>query len=229
VTAIPRSSLLRQFDTHRLVPFAYSDEPSNVLRRIAQDQQHLGQISELDALTNEQVWAENNLLPGIGIHELVFGVPHARIINGAFTFAHPLGSRFSSPERGAWYAGFDIETSQTEVAFHKTLHLAEIGIYNDEVAYVDYLADFAGEFHDLRDDPLFLPCLSPNSYVQSQELGQHLLNAGSLGVVYPSVRYSSGTCIACFRPAAVSNVRRGPGYQFGWMGQPEPTITIVNH
>lgn len=225
MTTIPRSSLLRQFDTHRLVPLAYSDEPT--LRRIAPDHRYLRQIEELDALTNEQIWAENNLLPGIGIDELVFAVPHARIVNGAFTFAHPLGSRFSGPERGAWYAGFELKTSQAEVAFHKSLHLADIGFYYDEVTYVDYLADFTGEFHDLRDDPLFVPCLSHNSYVESQAIAHQLLNAGSLGIIYPSVRYPRGTCVACCRPATVSNVRRGKIYQFAWNGQPAPTITNI--
>jgi hypothetical protein len=32
---------------------------------------------------------------------------------------------------------------------------------------------------------------------------------GSVGVVYPSVRHSGETCILCFRPALVNNVRKG--------------------
>jgi hypothetical protein len=46
----------------------------------------------------------------------VFGVPNYRIVNAAFVHAHPLGSRFNGPDRGAWYAGFEVETSQAEVA-----------------------------------------------------------------------------------------------------------------
>jgi RES domain len=225
--ATPPCHLLRLYDTHRLVPLPYTDEPSGPLMRIAESEEHRARIDELDGLTNEQVWAENNLLPGIGIQELVSGVPHARIINGAFTFAHPLGSRFSGPDRGAWYAGLVVETAQTEVAFHKSIHLQEIGVFYDEVTYVDYLADFNGEFHDLRNNPVFLPCLSPDSYVDSQELAQHLLNIGSVGVVYPSVRHTGGACIACFRPAVVSYVRRGSSYRFSWNGQPAPTITAI--
>ena len=42
-----------------------------------------------------------------------------RILEGlaAFCHAHPLGSRFAGADRGAWYAGFEIETSHAEVAF----------------------------------------------------------------------------------------------------------------
>jgi hypothetical protein len=222
--SLPETLLLRQDDTHRLIPKIYSDEPYGPLRTIAEDPEHLAAIAELDRATDKQVFAENNLLPGISVAELVFGIPHARIINAAFTHATPLGGRFNGPDRGSWYAGFEIETSQAEIAFHKTVQLAEIGSFSDQVTYVDYLADFSGQFHYLCEDPRFVHCLDPNSYVTSQGLAQQLLNAQSLGVVYPSVRYSDGTCLACFRPAIVSHVRTAAHYQFTWSGQPQPTI-----
>jgi hypothetical protein len=225
--SLPETLLLRQDDTHRLIPKIYSNEPYGPLRTIAEDPEHLAAIAELDRATDKQVFAENNLLPGISVAELVFSIPHARIINAAFTHATPLGGRFNGPDRGAWYAGFEIETSQAEIAFHKTVQLAEIGSFCDQVVYVDYPADFSGQFHDLPEDPRFVDCLDPNSYVTSQGLAQQLLNAQSLGVVYPSVRYSDGTCLACFRPAIVSHVRTAAHYQFIWSGQPQPTIAAI--
>jgi hypothetical protein len=226
--SLPETLLLRQEDTHRLIPKIYSDEPYGPLRTIAEDAEHLAAIAELDRATDKQVLAENNLLPGISVAELVFGIPHARIINAAFTHATPLGGRFNGPDRGAWYAGFEIETFQTEIAFHRTVHSAEVGIFEDQVSYVDYLADFRGQFHELRNDARFVAYLSPDSYVASQGLADQLLNADSLGVVYPSVRYSQGTCLACFRPAVVTHVRTGVHYQFTWSGQPQAAITSIN-
>jgi len=82
-------------------------------------------------------------VPGIGVHELVFDVPYYRIVNAAFTHAHPFGGRFNDPERGAWYAAFEIRTAQAEVAFHKTVQLAEIDRFEDVVTFDDYLADFS--------------------------------------------------------------------------------------
>src|ERR1700678_2224269 len=225
--SLPGTLLFRQDDTHRLIPKIYSDEPYGPLRTIAEDPEHLAAIAELDRATDKQVFAENNLLPGISVGELVFGIPHARIINAAFTHATPLGGRFNGPDRGAWYAGFEIETSQAEIAFHKTVQLAEVGFFYDQVTYVDYLADFSGQFHDLRDDPRFAVCLNPDSYVVSHGLADQLLKAQCLGVVYPSVRYSEGTCLACFRPAVVTHVRAAAHYEFSWKGQPQPTIAAI--
>lgn len=222
----PSVSLVRQFDTHRLVPSHHSAAGESVLVAIAEDDEHLAAIFELDHATNDRLLAEGRLLPGIGPEELVFSVPYAAVINATFCHAHPLGARFNGPERGAWYAAFEVETAQAEVAFHKAVHLAEIGVFEDSITYDDYLADFTASFHDLRRGRGFKACLDPDSYVESQKLAETLLDDGSLGIVYPSVRREEGTCLACFRPALVSNVRRAKTYRFTWNGTAEPTIRV---
>ena len=111
-----------------------------------------------------------------------------------------------------------------EIAFHKTIDLLEVGVMEDDVTYDDYTADFSAEFHDLRGTKRFAKYLDPRSYVASQQLAEELLAKGSLGVVYPSVRNPGGTCIACFRPALVTNVRSESTYRFVWSGEPEPAI-----
>jgi hypothetical protein len=234
----PPVELVRQFDTHRLVLSRHLPQGDSVLVAISDDDTHLQAIFELDNATNDRLLAGTQRLPGIGIEELVFAVPHAAVINAAFCHPHPLGSRFNGPGRGAWYAGFSLETSQAEVGFHKTVQLAEIGRFHDSVSYDDYLADFSAEFHDLRPSPTrgaradratssdVRAWLDADSYVESQALAERLLDAGSLGVVYPSVRHAAGTCVACFRPALVANVRRGKTCRFTWDGDPTPAISV---
>lgn len=223
----PPTSLVRQFDTHRLVPSRHLPQNDSVLVAISDDDAHLQAIFELDAATNDRLLAGRRLLPGIGVDELVSGVPHAAVIDAAFCHPHPLGGRFNSPHRGAWYAAFDVETSQAEVGFHKSVQLSEVGRFEDTATYDDYLADFTASFHDLRSGGAGVRAyLDPETYVDSQALAEHLLDAGSLGVVYPSVRHAGGTCLACFRPALVANVRRGKTYRFTWDGTAEPKITV---
>jgi hypothetical protein len=222
----PPVRLLRQFDTHRLIPSRHLPHDDSVLVEIADDDEHLAAIFELDAATNDRLLAGHQMLPGIGIEELVFGVPHASVINASFCHAHPLGARFSGPDRGAWYAAFDIATSQAEVGFHKSVQLAEIGRFEETVTYDDYLPDFSASLHDMRRARSVRACLDPDSYVESQALAEDLLNAGSLGVVYPSVRHAGGTCVACFRPALVANVRRAKTYRFTWEGGSDPVVTV---
>lgn len=218
-------SRIRRRDTHRLIPSRYSPKEDSVLTRIANDATHLADIFDFDNATNDRLLAERDLLPGISAQELVAGIPYASVVNASFTHAHPQGSRFAGPDRGAWYAAYEVLTSQAEVAFHMAVQLAEINRFIDDVTYDDYLADFDCDFHDLRHAPDHAACLDPNSYVASQTLAADLLQSGSHGIVYPSVRHPRGTCIACFRPALVTNVRKGPTSRFVWDGTPTPAIT----
>lgn len=204
----PKVTTLRQDDTHRLIPSRCSDQ--SVLERLVDNADELSDLFELDGATNGRLLGEANLLPGISVHELLFGVPYAHIVNAAFCHAHPAGSRFNGPERGAWYAAFELETAAIEVAYHKSRELQEINWQEPETFTFDgYLADFRAEFHDIRGDAAFVKCLDPNNYRNSQALARTLLASGSSGIVYPSVRRAKGNCLACFRPALVSNVRKG--------------------
>ena len=197
-----------------------------MLTGIAEDDAHLADLFALDNATNARLLGERGLLPGIGIDELVFGVPNFRMINAAYTYAHPQGSRFNGPDRGAWYCSFEAQTALAEVAFHKSVEYEEIGRFDDSVTYEILLADFTHVFHDLRRDRRFRTCLAPGSYVASQRLAARLMAVEAVGVVYPSVRRTGGTNLACFRPAVVGNVRRGDEYRLTWAGKPQPEISL---
>ncbi|MFJ7566618.1 RES family NAD+ phosphorylase [Herminiimonas sp. NPDC097707] len=218
---------LRQFDTCRLIPSRFVDSEDSVLVPLSDSDAHLADIFELDNASNERLIAEHGRASGIGVDELVFGVPNFRIINAAFSYARPEGSRFNSDERGAWYCGFDIETALDEIIFHKTVEYYEIDRFDDSVRYQNLLADFNSAFHDLRGAGRHAKCLAPDSYVASQKLAMQLLEEGSLGVIYPSVRHAGGTNLACFRPALVGNVRRGMAYELTWSGTPHPEVRAI--
>lgn len=214
---LPPLTRIDQRDTHRLINAAYIEDET-VLRRISDDDFHLDDIFALDSATSGRLLAQDDKILGIGREELVFGIPNETIINAAFTYASPEGSRFNSSDRGAWYAGIELETSQAEVAYHRNRHYLEIKWDEPEqTRYLDMRADFIGDFHDCRGEG-FENVLSPTSYAASQALAASLLASGSLGVVYPSVRFQPGSCLACFRPALVGNLRRGKYHFFNWEG-----------
>jgi RES domain-containing protein len=227
VKLIPRLTALRQFDTCRLIPSRFADLEDSVLAPLADDDGMLRDLFDLDNATNDRLRGESGLLPGIGVDELVFGVPNFRIINAAYTYARPEGSRFNDGERGAWYCAFDAETALAEVAFHKAVEYQEIGRFDDSLTYQALLADFSATFHDLRGADAWDDCLAADSYVASQALAAELLEAGSMGVIYPSVRRPEGTNLACFRPALVGNVRKGHAYRLTWAGSPLPAVEFL--
>jgi RES domain-containing protein len=203
-----------------LIPWRYSGpketgpgesrDDESVLTRLTDDLADLNALFELEGATNDRLLGEAGMLPGITVRELVFGLSYSHVVNAAFTHPNPAGSRFNGPERGAWYSAFARSTSELEVAYHRSKELQEINWQESETfTYVDFLADFRGQFHNIRNDPRFRNCLDPDSYSKSRQLATRLLEQGSAGIVYPSVRHKAGTCIACFRPALVNNVRKG--------------------
>ncbi len=224
---VPRLTSLRQFDTWRLIPSRFAEAEDSVLAPLADSDDILRDLFDLDNATNERLRGESGLLPGIGMDELVFGLPNFRIINAAFTYARPEGSRFNDADRGAWYCAFDAETALAEVIFHKTVEYQEINRFDDSVNYQALLADFNASFHDLRGANGYASYLDARSYVASQALAQELLDAGSMGVIYPSVRRPEGTNLACFRPALVGNVRKGQSYRLTWAGTPTPSVEPI--
>jgi RES domain-containing protein len=194
-------------------------EGGSVLSSISDNESMLADLAELDGATNDRLLGEEGLLPGISVHELVYGVRYASIVNAAFTHKNPAGSRFNDSTRGAWYAGVERATSIAEVAYHRARQLQNIDWNEEERStYDDYLADFTTEFHDLRGadreaaarqfKKFLKPTPVPACYVESQQLARTLLASRSNGVIYPSVRNPGGTCIACFRPVLVYNVRQ---------------------
>jgi RES domain-containing protein len=201
-------------DTHRLIPSKYS-ESGTVLSRLTEDEVILKDLVELDGATNDRLLGEEGLLPGISVHELLYGVRYAHIVNAAFTHAGPNGGRFHNSARGAWYCGLERETSVEEVAFHKLRQLAEVDWDREEVGtFDDYLADFATEMEDLRGAKAqyrrYLKAWPiPECYAEPQQLAATLLARQSNGIIYPSVRHKGGTCIVCFRPTLVYHVRLG--------------------
>jgi RES domain-containing protein len=227
VSAVPPLRLLRQLDTCRLIPSRFADKEDSVLAPLADSDAELRELFELDNATNGRLQAEHGAAPGIGIDELIFRIPNFRIINAAFTYARPEGSRFNGGMRGAWYCAFEAGTALAEIIFHKTVEYAEIDYFSDSVSYQAMLADFSAVFHDIRDLPEFAACLAPDSYIESQQLAAKLLDEGSTGIIYPSVRRAGGTNLACFRPALVGNVRKGAAYRLTWEGTPTPRVEPI--
>jgi hypothetical protein len=216
------TSAIRWTRACRLVPSRY---PSvGLFDRIAAPED-LEALTELDAWTNDRVSTELGILNVVPREEWVVGQPMSSVIMAAFCHPRPGGGRFSSSERGAWYAGRTIETALAESVYHRTRELAEVGHFDTRVQLRLYHADFRATFHDIRTKSRrFDPLSHPDSYTAPQAFARALLADGSHGVVYRSVRHAGGECIACFRPKLVLHVRVAAHYEFRWEGKPEPTV-----
>jgi RES domain len=214
-------TLVRWTGAPRLVASRYP--AAGLLDRVA-DPADLDAVFELEGWTNDRINGELGLLRTIPREEWVVGRPMASVVMAAFCHPRHGGARFSSGERGAWYAARRIETALAESIFHRTNELREIGAFETRVQMRVYFADFNARFVDVRAPGAQQSLYDRDSYVLSQQFGQQVLEAGGNGIVYRSVRDPGGECLACFRPALVRTVRVGGHYEFRWSGRPEPAV-----
>lgn len=215
-------TLLRWKGAPRLVASRYP--VTGLLDRVAAPDD-LDAVFELESWTNDRISAELGILPRIPREEWITGRPMASVVMAAFCHPRPEGSRFSTGERGAWYAARTIDTAIEECIYHRTRELQEVRAFETRVQMRVYLADFGARFHDVRGTRrTWAPLHDPSDYTMPQQFGQQLLARGGNGVVYRSVRHPGGECIACFRPALVRNVRAGGHYEFRWQGTPRPEV-----
>jgi RES domain-containing protein len=194
------------------------------------DASELDALSEIEGATSNRRIAQARGAGEVRSLELVYGVPHAAFINASFAYAKPREpNRFNGPERGAWYAALEIETSLAEVKFHLTEALAAAGDFHATVDYAEMFASFAGEFVDLRAHPDH-QSLHPDKaigYPTGNALAEAARRRGLNGIIYPSVRLPGGTCVAALFPHAVQSVAQGGVYRMTWSGEPEPAIEAL--
>ena len=150
-----------------------------------------------------------------------------RCVEAAFEHARPGGSRFNDERRGAWYSADTVDCAAAEVGWHHARELRAIGRLHDTLDYEVLVADFRGAFHDARILPIGTGVLHPEpevAYPAGQALAADLINAGSRGLIYPSVRHDAGQCLVAFDPDAVGGVREGGRVRLVWNGSEDHAL-----
>jgi RES domain-containing protein len=217
----PPARLLRWRNSHRLIPSRF---PSvGILDRIARPED-LEAVIALEGWTNDRLTIEAGSLHRVPREEWVTGHPQATVVMAAFCHPRAGGGRFNSASRGAWYASRSLETAIAETVFHRTRELQDVGVLEARVEMRQYLADFAAPFHDVRRGPGMAALHDPDDYTASQRLAARLLEDGSPGLVYRSVRHKGGECLVCFRPRLVARVRVAAHFEYRWEGRAEPRV-----
>lgn len=207
---------VRWKSAYRLVPSRFP--PIDVFERVA-DPADFQRLYDLDALTNPRLRQEAGDISLVPPERRVTG-PGASIVMAPFTHASPhRPSRFSAGSYGLYYAASKFETALAEVAFHMGRFYAATNDGPHDAAYRTYVGAIDAVLHDLRrgDYARFLDP-DPAKYGAAQELARQLRDAGSNGIVYPSVRDPKGQCVGAFWPDVVGVPVQGKHVMLKWDG-----------
>ncbi len=194
--------------------------PTGLFDRVA-DPEDLDIVFAIEALTNDRLRDGAGEISLVPPSERISG-PGTTPIMAAFTHLNLEGSRFTDGTYGVYYAANTIDTAIAETRFHRALFLSATKEPPIEIDMRSYASDLNADLHDIRKRQTDMPEIyapDPNHYIHAQSMARDLRNANSNGIVYDSVRFSGGECVAIFRPRLLSPVRQGPHYCYVWNGQ----------
>ena len=178
-------------------------------------------VFAIEALTNPRIRDQLGQLQLVPTEERVSGAGSTPIM-AAFTHLNPEGSRFSDGSYGVYYAAHDLDTAVAEVSHHRALFLSRTAEAAIDIDLRLITAMLDAPLHDLR--PVRGPrgsataVLDPVDYGAGQALGRRLREAGSWGVLYPSVRHRGGLCAGLFRPRALQAAKEAAHIALHWDG-----------
>jgi hypothetical protein len=184
----------------------------------------LDAIFIVEAMTNDRLREEAGDLGLVPPEDRISG-PGTSAIMAAFTHLNPIGDRFTDGSYGVFYAGNTIETAVAETKYHRARFMAATDEPAQELDMRVYAVDLEGKLHDIRamrDGRAEL--YHPTNYGASQAFATELRAAGSDGIVYQSVRFDNGECVAIFRPRLLSNCRQERHLCYVWDGQAIATV-----
>lgn len=199
---------------HRIIPSKF---PPTSLFDWASSPEELEQIALLEGLTNERLQAEVGSIYLVPKEDWVLG-QGATPLMAAFThIGH--GSRFSDGSYGVYYAATSLNAAIHETVYHRERFYRASHEHPCSISMRSYTAQTLKPLIDIRGDT-FADYLNPDptSYTLSQEFGKEIRQNGNWGLLYPSVRRPGESCVAVFRPPAVSVPVQGCHLRYFWDG-----------
>jgi hypothetical protein len=187
--------------------------------------ERVASVEERDALNVLEQMTDPGARQAIGRISLI---PPSRRVFGPgasglmWPFTHPSkdnASRFSDGAYGVYYAGHAIETALREIAYHRARFHARTRDAPTRTTFKTIEASVDKVLHDIRlGDWSRLLDPDPASYATPQSFAAQLRDAGSPGIVYPSVRPRTGECVAAFWPNVMAGPIEGKRIALQWDG-----------
>lgn len=215
----PEPRLRRVAWSHATRIVASRHPPIDLFERVSADPAVWDALTAAAALVDPGARNEVGEIRLIPPEERISG-PGASYVMAAFTHPNPKGSRFSDGSYGVYYTGRHFRTALRETAHHFARFAADS---EDGPRYEDMrvlVGRMDGHLHDVASLPprKRARLLDSDSYAASRSFAAPLRDAGSLGLVYPSVRDAGGQCAAAFRPKAVGIPTPTGHLKYHWDG-----------
>ena len=179
--------------------------PIDLYEKLTPDTAVWEALIALEQLTNPRVRDQAGDISLVPAEHRISG-PGASYVMASFTHLNRKGSRFSDGSYGVFYLASSLETAIAETIHHFEAFARAANDPPREEAMRVLVCEVAGTFDDTNQlkPAEQAAVLDPNSYAASQAFAKAIRTAGSIGIVYTSVRLPGNECVAAFRPNAIT-------------------------
>jgi hypothetical protein len=194
--------------------------PIDLFERVSDNPAVWDVLIELEQATNPRVRDETGEIVLVPAERRVAGTG-ASWVMAPFTHVNRQGSRFSDGSYGVYYAASTLRTAIHETGYHFARFAADAQDPPRREDMRVLLGSIECDLHDVAslEEAVRKPLLDPISYSHSRPFASELREAGSNGLVYPSVRDSGGACVAAFWPNVVGIPMQERHLQYEWDGE----------
>lgn len=202
--------------SYRLIPSHFP--PLDLFEDVANPEEFEA-LFAIQKLTNPRIQNEVGDLSLIKPEDQVYGIAGCGFVMAAFTHLNPDGSRFSNGDFGVYYCSADLETAVAETRYHRARFYSYTKEPPQELDMRCLNADFTASLHDLL--PLNTssePIYDADNYTASQQLAIDLKVNNNDGLVYHSVRHTSGINYALLKPKLIHRCRQSLHLTYVWDG-----------
>jgi hypothetical protein len=193
--------------------------PIHLFERLTQDTSVWDALIALEQKTNPRVRDQVGEISLVPKEDRVSG-PGASWVMAAFTHINRKGSRFSDGTYGVYYAGKSRETAILETVFHFEQFARDSADPPRSEDMRVLLSRVRGKVVNAStlSRKRQREVLAAASYQASRAWALEVRASGAHGIVYPSVRHQSGTCVAAFKPSLIGSAKEERRLQYHWDG-----------
>ncbi len=116
-----------------------------------------------------------------------------------------LVTRYSDGSFPVFYSALERETAKEEIKHHTRKYLTQHATKPRTVYFLRFACDFNGSGKDLRIKHNEWPWLTHDNYSKCHDIAREAVHENLDGLLAPSARRDSGTCLPVFKRAAISN------------------------
>jgi hypothetical protein len=198
---------------YRIIPSVYPT--INFFEDIV-DPSEMEVLYKIESYTNDRIREEIGDIFLIPSEDRVSG-SGSSIVMAAFTHIHK-PSRFTDGSYGIYYAGLSKETAIRETVYHRERFMKSTNEDPSDLTMRVYEGQIIKHLHDIRDSE-FSNLHAPDNHIESQGFGRLMRDKKSWGLIYNSIRHIGGSCIAIFRPPAISFPKQTLHLKYHWNGE----------